>query len=88
MAQSPIERAARALCIAENRDPDELFGTSGREYPFWHLRRDAVRAVFAAIREPSDRMVEAAYLAAADGDIVSASDAWRPMIDAALAGEG
>jgi hypothetical protein len=46
------------------------------------------RAVLTAMREATDPMREAAYLAAADGDVELCSDAWPVMIDAALAEEG
>jgi hypothetical protein len=70
---SMIEKAARALCIAQGYSPtpDEL----GRA-------EEEVRAVLLAIREPSEAMVwEAVGVLGADG---SAREAWTAMIDAAL----
>lgn len=96
---TPLERAARALCELEGRDPDEVVGTEGAEYPFWHVRRGAVRAVLTAIREPSEGMMKPGTLFShfyhdADGlednayfESGEAKRCWQAMIDALLAEE-
>ncbi len=74
-----LERAARALCTAEGRDPDEMFGAPGNEYPFWHLRRADARAVLTAYFEDSDALVDSAFLAvmnAKDRELSLPISAW------------
>lgn len=89
---TPLERAARALCERDGRDPDEMFGAANAEYPLWHLHRDDVRAVLSAIREPSERMLEVGeheYQQTEIGviDDLTSRHTWRAMIDALLAEE-
>lgn len=88
---TPLERAARALCTLDGKEPDvgepfdveaQPFGGPASSEPSWLSYRDAARAVLQAIREPSDAMLDA-------GDIwtneqCSPDAIWQAMIDAAL----
>lgn len=72
---TPLERAARALCLADGLDPDRKFkssdwseGTAPHEFA-WHEYLPKARAVLTAIREPSE--VFAATLACALADSAS-----------------
>ena len=68
MTQTPLERAARALC--------ERHGYSANAWPAYV---DSARAVLMAIREPSKAMYAAGALQS--GGAVAA---WQATIDAAL----
>lgn len=74
-----IDRAARALVLAESGGDDfDAFDAEMQD-----TIRANVRAVLAAIREPTESMVIAAQL----GDAWAMDDPegmWREMIDAAL----
>lgn len=76
---TPIERACRALAELHGRDPDEpVLVIDGRR--LWQEFEPQVRAVIAAIREPSKGMI-------ADGMAeitISAEAVWSSMIDALL----
>ena len=87
---SPLERAARALCISDGLDPDRKFkssdwgpGTAPHEYA-WHEYLPKARTVLRAIREPSDGMKRAAERAAGDMFTGMETAAFTAMIDAAL----
>ena len=76
MTQTPLERAARALCV--RNEGNELS---------WDWWLDDARTVLLAIREPSEAMhsnVDA--MLHADGAYMDCSDTavWQAMIDAAL----
>lgn len=109
---APLERAAKA--IYETLDGDRRghplsslrrsvgpeTGFEGRCYIDGFVDLKAIaRAAIVAIREPSEKMVQAAYDADLDiywaynggdetGDGYGPEHAWRVMIDAALAEEG
>lgn len=77
--QSIIERAARALSVAD-----------GLGEAHWQSYTETARAVLTAIREPSEAMIEAG-LAECSADWRESvcreflPDIWKAMIDAALA---
>lgn len=77
-----VEKVARALCEADNLDPDETdpADISGKRLPYW--RRYVPRAVAAieAMREP----IEAIRTDGSD-EMKNSSEVWRAMIDAILA---
>jgi hypothetical protein len=84
-----IERAADAHRAAEDAF-DAGMPELGESYEDWWARRDVVivRAVIAAMRDPTIRMVAAARdPRRANGSPVSKGvhDTWQAMIDAALA---
>lgn len=56
--QSPLERAARALCRAQNL-PEDFTGQGTCGDPSWMFKVKEVRAVLQAIREPSAAMIQA-----------------------------
>lgn len=82
----PLERAARALCELAGNPP----GATMDGKPLWMSYLPEVRAVIAAIREPSDRPegwgwgdipgINVEYGICQDGPAA----AWRAMIDAML----
>lgn len=92
-----VERVARALCKRCGVDPDDIKGGTwdGGSYPrgkpAWHSWAGDARAAIEALREPDDAMVEAAreldvYWSYESNDRPGGpEDAWRAMIDAALA---
>jgi hypothetical protein len=51
-----IERVARAICVDEYEDPDELLDTND---PVWTDYISRARAAIEAMREPTDAMKEA-----------------------------
>jgi hypothetical protein len=71
-----IERMARAIL--------EVKG--GLNYDYADFCRDAARAALAAIREPTDKMIDAVYDPAVNSRSSVAND-WRSMVEAEL-GEG
>ena len=78
---TPIERACRALCELDGHPP----GITMDGKPLWMDYLPEVRAVIAAIREPSEAME---WGRAADRDVVG-YDAppgvvWQEMIDALM----
>ncbi|WP_260581169.1 hypothetical protein [Sphingopyxis sp. PET50] len=95
---TPLERAARALCLADGLDPDRKFkssdwseGTAPHEFA-WHEYLPKARAVLTAIREPSEGMREAGagqlFGAASDDWGEDAKKVWVAMIEAALTENG
>lgn len=72
MPDTMIERVAQVLIARCERIGEDRL-------------RETARVVVEAMREPTDAMAEAAYLASADGEIEMSADAWAVMIDAALA---
>jgi hypothetical protein len=92
---TPLERAARALCLADGLDPDRKFkssdwseGTAPREFA-WHEYLPKARAVLQAIREPSDdQLIEAQramFGSTHSAPLLSAlTIGFQAMIDAAL----
>lgn len=79
-AKPPLERIARALCIAEGHPPDIRF--EGR--PMWHSYLPAADAALAAIGEPSAAMIDAAGSVGFDRD--AARRCWSAMHLAAKKG--
>ena len=88
MTASPLERAARALCSLDGHPEDAKM--DGK--PLWMNYLPEVRAVLAAIREPSQPMLDAAF--AVEDDVQTATGwtrgkvdclhRWPTMIDAML----
>lgn len=92
MAESVIERAARALCENPSEDPDEMIMMmNGEMWPRWRAEVWRVESVLNAIREPVESMLDAVsgrftveeHFIEADL-IVGAGALWRAMIDEAL----
>lgn len=52
-----IERVARALCVEDDENPDEIINVGK---PRWWLYNCAARAAIEAIREPTEGMLDAA----------------------------
>ncbi|ARR52112.1 hypothetical protein HY78_00865 [Rhizorhabdus wittichii DC-6] len=89
-----IERAARAICVTFGYDPDkdDEVGIGETGDVNWNMFEDHARAVLAAIRDPSEAMVQAGDLRKEqDTDhwenycYANPADIWRDMVDAALA---
>lgn len=85
MTESMIERVARALMSAqESRDLDYASPMVREAYLF------AARAAIEAMREPTEEMLDAAYVGSEIGDFMDGlpdevlSQAFTDMIDAAL----
>ncbi|WP_165912407.1 hypothetical protein [Novosphingobium sp. PhB165] len=83
-----LERAARALCYVNEEYPDVRMGAN----PTWMHHLPEVRAVLEAVRDPSGTMSNAGTNRLISGcgrsiDEQDLEDAWRAMIDVALAGE-
>ncbi|UAB76969.1 hypothetical protein INR77_08920 [Erythrobacter sp. SCSIO 43205] len=83
MTNPIIERAARAIVAADNRDPDAIHPL-GLGKPQWQHYTKQAEAVLRAIREPSEEMIKAG---SCGGDWPHASETWQAMIDAALGDE-
>lgn len=94
MTDSMIERVARAICDEIAHDHDGEFVVEGgfRGDDFF---ADIARTVLAAMREPTNAMIEAWTDASPAGDVMAMSDEdanavcatadWQAMVDAALA---
>lgn len=76
---TPLERAARALCALDGNPADAPM--DGK--PMWQSYLPEVRAVIAAIREPSVEM-GVAWCGNSPGGSSAARD-WQAMIDTMLA---
>lgn len=68
-----IQRAAMALANADNGAPTT-----------WRMYVDDVRAVIAAMRDPTEAMLSAGSSGSNCGENPDPDDVWRAMIDAAL----
>lgn len=81
-----IERVAKAICLAESRNPMERRTVGDGELEMvlweWELRTPAARAAIQAMREPTENMSSAAFHALMDSD--DDNDIYRAMIDSAL----
>jgi len=97
---TPIERAARALCTLDRKDPDTVSGPGlqksvaldlrkpGEGHFAWEEYVSEVLAVLRAIREPSEKMVEEGSSRFRDIGLQTrpaVTDAWHAMIDTAQA---
>lgn len=81
---SPIERAARALCLIDEVDPDSSLGGDGHNLLWMEYANVNVKAVLQAIREPSDEMNAAGIDADDHIEFNNHGRIWQAMIDAAL----
>lgn len=81
MTPSFIEKLARAACDYEGADPDALLG---EDFPQWKGHAAYVRAILAAMREPSEEMMEAADAHDLPDSIAPGWVHWQAMIDTAL----
>lgn len=90
---TPIERAARAICVTFGYDPDkdDEVGLGEPGDVNWNMFEDHARAVLTALREPSEGMKEAGWFRfscahpdQADADRGPEISIWQAMIDAAL----
>lgn len=81
-----VERVARALCLSKRNSP--------KDYPSgwlerhvnenWHLFEDDARTAIAAMREPTQNMIEAPYSLRASADDFIHKSFYQAMIDEAL----
>jgi len=74
-----VERVARAMCVADGCNPDALPNedyADGSEV-LWMTYGTMARAAIAAMREPTEAIMEAFSAAS--------TDEWRAAIDAAIA---
>ncbi|MBA8799158.1 hypothetical protein FHW77_002877 [Agrobacterium sp. RC10-4-1] len=85
MAETMIERVARAICVASGLDPDRPFSSSNysketepQEFA-WHEYLPEARAAINAMREPTRAMHEAGLETTG-----MPGNTFRDMIDAAL----
>jgi hypothetical protein len=93
----PLERAARAIWEAAGRPykkrPTKPSMTLPKPEPDWERFLPAARAAFLALREPTEKMQDAAYQFdwsnGGDGESADANaiNVFKAMIDAALAGK-
>lgn len=77
--KTTLELAARGLCRAEGYPDDDAIGGK----PLWKDYLPQARAVLVAIRQPSPEMLMVEPPLPSQGFYIE--DAWRLMIDAALA---
>lgn len=85
-----IEKVARALCAADNDDPDGLasdivhrppHGNKFVDVPAWTKRTKEARAAIEAMKEPTPQMTKAGYDHSGSSEPV---DLWRAMVKVAL----
>ena len=79
-----IERVARALVSSEGDDPDALIHTMKGKTPVWTLGVEQARAALAAIREPTEPMLQASEREWDGRMSARSAGVWQAMIDAAL----
>lgn len=92
-----VERVARAIASTRGRDPDDTAGGPHpggtwleKGEPWWRGDVDAARAAIEAMREPTEKMIEAGQLYCWDdghptvGSHAIQGQVFRAMIDAAL----
>lgn len=93
MGENIIERVARVLCERRGLDPDFNYdpkALTGRGMIRWMDFADDARAAIAALREPSDAMIEAGERTGSSccGSDLSGPEIerliWTSMIDTAL----
>jgi hypothetical protein len=89
-APSLIERIARVLCAREGRDPDEAVrgegAAIGETWFGWQAFASDAVDILREMREPSDIMIDAAYVEDVDG-YARPTGTWQAMIDAEIAAE-
>lgn len=79
-----VERVARALCIAEDGEPDRTWSDGKPEWQMWTA---AAGAAIETIRDPSSSMITAAlvsHLAQTKAAAFRPFLVWQAMIDDAL----
>ena len=81
MSGETIERVARAICVANDSEPDAPNGAVG---PLWKLYDADARAAIKAMREPTDEMIRSGAEGSGEDSDCVAICAWRAMIDEAL----
>lgn len=91
---TPIERAARALCLIDDVDPDASLSGDKQNFRWMEYAAVFVKPVLRAIREPSGDMLDAAYkteiefrttMGNLERGVCDGDGVWQAMIDAALA---
>lgn len=84
---TPLEKAARAACVAAGHDPNVTFdvctGDPADSYS-WGGYRNIARAVLLAVREPGEDVLVAVFEAADDLPEMGPSGVWEAGIDAIL----
>ncbi len=90
--QTMIERAARAICVANGRDPDQAIkgiGTGilgvGEPTPLWKHAEAMARAAIAAMREPTPVAANQILEGMHEQSFEASNASWRAAIDAILA---
>ena len=80
-----VERVARAICLAHAIDSGYSRGCAEAsvdvEWKAWVVE---ARAAIAAMREPTEEMVDAGWQTSDDVVWMALKEAWPAMIDAAL----
>lgn len=92
MAETMIERVARAICVASGLDPDRPFSSSNYSKETepqecaWHEYLPEARAAIAAMREPTEVMERAAFsnMDKNGYPVGNPTSDYSAMIDAAL----
>ena len=83
-----VERVARAICVKNCEDPDEasygFLGTGDPKSFAWRGYIPHAIAALAALREPTEEMVRAAYDQTMNGIGSMPRAYWQAMIDEAL----
>lgn len=89
--KSPLELAARAICVEFGVDPDHVITTEDdfhveiglrQPHPTWTRYVGMARATLLAARDPNEAMIAAADALPCS---ISATACWQTMIDAVLA---
>lgn len=88
-----VEKVARIISVYSMDDPDDMTNAypGGPLYPQWKEYEAVAKDILAAMREPTDGMVDAPYDADIDfgpggtGDVqANPRNVWRAMIDKAI----
>lgn len=89
---TPIERAARELCLRGDVDPDSSLGGDGQNFLWMEYAELKVKPVLLAMWEPSEVMQIAGTVGGFSGyygdsldNRIAAREVWQAMIDAAIA---
>ena len=81
MTANMVERVARAICLADGEDPDERCEDWMQEFSGWRGYVESARAAIAAMREPTEAMLEAGR---STPPRTRCLEVYRAMIDEAL----
>lgn len=81
-----VERIARAICLANGENPDEICEDWMKEFSGWRGYVEEARAAIAAMREPTGAMIREGIINIDCQEVLTPAPGpiWQAMIDEAL----